>query len=87
MNSPGANQYMMKIQEKDTQNIRWNDKERAISAEATKIGDANFLGSGSNDKSKRYARTKVSPEEFARREAQRKDRFRQIALGGRKKKK
>ena len=87
MNSPGANQYMMKIQEKDTQNIRWNDKERAISVEATRIGDANFLGDGSNAKSNRYARTKMSPEEFARREAQRKERYRQIALGGKKRKK
>ena len=87
MHSPGANQYMEEIQEKDMKNIRWNDKERAISVEATRIGDANFLGDGSNAKSNRYARTKMSPEEFARREAQRKERYRQIALGGKKRKK
>ena len=86
--SPGGDAFARKQQKALDQNLGLLHSESAkMQKEANKIDDANFLGDGSNKKRNLYARTIASPEEHARREAERTENYRKIALGGTKKKK
>ena len=82
--SPGNEVVSQEITDETMRRKGEPTEQEKINALANKINDANFIHPYANQKRNRYARTKVSPEQFELQNAQRLDRFRQIALGGKK---
>ena len=76
---------MEKRQKEDEQRNLVPSEEGLMQKAASKILEANFIGMHASEKNSRYARTQVSREEFAQREAQQRERARKIALSHKRK--